>query len=238
MSFQSTILIVDDDPKVVQLLQAHLERYRYDVVALTDFAHVLDAFKNIQPALVLLERTLPYFDGFYWCRQIRMVSTCPILFVSTLASTSDQVMALEMGADDYLSKPFSYEVLVAKVRSLLRRTYGDYASRANERLVERAGLTLYPERLLVSLGKQTTHVSKKEAQLLECLLSHFDHVVSRERLLEALGDENAFFEENTLNVYITRMRKKLQTLCATDALETVRGAGYRLTNSWRIGQMV
>ncbi len=233
MPLPSTILIVEDDPKIAQLLQSHLEKYSYVAVPLTDFAHVFDEFKRIQPDLVLLDINLPFFDGFYWCRQIRNVSTCPILFVSARESTMDQVMALENGADDYITKPFSYEVVIAKVRSQLRRAYGDYASHADERIVECAGLILYPERLQVSLAELTTRVSKREAQLLEYLLSHIDRVVSRERLLEVLWDETTFVEENTLNVYVTRMRKKLQELGVEDALETIRGSGYRLNTTWR-----
>ncbi len=236
MPLTSTILIVEDDPKIAQLLQSHLEKYSYVVVPLTDFAHVFDEFKRIQPDLVLLDINLPFFDGFYWCRQIRNVSTCPILFVSARESTMDQVMALENGADDYITKPFSYEVVMAKVRSHLRRAYGDYASRGDERIVECAGLILYPERLQVSLAELTTSISKKEAQLLEYLLSRIDRVVSRERLLEVLWDETTFVEENTLNVYVTRTRKKLQALGIEDALETVRGSGYRLNNTWRKAQ--
>jgi OmpR family two-component system response regulator YxdJ len=233
MPLTSTILIVEDDPKIAQLLQSHLEKYNYVAVPLTDFARVFDEFKRIQPDLVLLDINLPFFDGFYWCRQMRNVSTCPILFVSARESTMDQVMALENGADDYITKPFSYEVVIAKVRSQLRRAYGDYASRGDERVVECAGLMLYPERLQVSLAERTIQVSKKEAQLLEDLLSRSDRVVSRERLLEVLWDETTFVEENTLNVYVTRVRKKLQALGVEDALETIRGSGYRLNTTWR-----
>ena len=236
MPLPSTILIVEDDPKIAQLLQSHLEKYSYVAVPLTDFAHVFDEFKRIQPDLVLLDINLPFFDGFYWCRQIRNVSTCPILFVSARESTMDQVMALENGADDYITKPFSYEVVIAKVRSQLRRAYGDYASHTDERIIECAGLILYPERLQVSLAELSIRVSKKEAQLLESLLSHIDRVVSRERLLEVLWDETTFVEENTLNVYVTRMRKKLQELGVEDALETIRGSGYRLNTTWRKAQ--
>ncbi len=229
----STILIVEDDPKIVQLLQSHLEKYSYSVATITDFAHVLDEFTGIQPDLVLLDINLPQFDGFYWCRQIRNVSTCPILFVSARESTMDQIMALENGADDYIPKPFSYEIVVAKVRSQLRRAYGDYASHEDERIIACSGLMLYPERLQIVLREQSTKLSKKEAQLLECLLERVDRVVGRERLLEVLWDDTVFVEENTLNVYVTRVRKKLQELSIEDALETVRGSGYRLNSTWR-----
>lgn len=228
----ATILIVEDDPKIVYLLQTHLAKYSYAVVALKDFAHVLEEFKRLQPDLVLLDINLPYFDGFYWCRQIRAVSHCPILFVSAREGPMDQVMALENGADDYITKPFSYEVVVAKVRSHLRRAYGDYASSRDERTIEYKGLLLYPERLQVQIGAQSVKVGKKEAQLLACLLEHGDRVVSRERLLEVLWDEDTFVEENTLNVYVTRVRKKLQELSIEGALETVRGSGYRLSSVW------
>ena len=229
----STILIVEDDPKIVQLLQSHLEKYSYSVATITDFAHVLDEFTGIQPDLVLLDINLPQFDGFYWCRQIRNVSTCPILFVSARESTMDQIMALENGADDYIPKPFSYEIVVAKVRSQLRRAYGDYASHEDERIIACSGLMLYPERLQIVLREQSTKLSKKEAQLLECLLERVDRVVGRERLLEVLWDDTVFVEENTLNVYVTRVRKRLQELSIEDALETVRGSGYRLNSTWR-----
>jgi len=229
----STILIIEDDPKIVQLLQSHLEKYSYGVATVTDFAHVLDEFIRIQPDLVLLDINLPRFDGFYWGRQIRTVSTCPILFVSARESTMDQVMALENGADDYITKPFSYEVVVAKVRSQLRRAYGEYAPHGDERIIACSGLVLYPERLQIVLREQSSTLSKKEAQLLECLLERVDRVVSRERLLEVLWDDTVFVEENTLNVYVTRVRKKLQELRLDGALETIRGAGYRLNSTWK-----
>jgi OmpR family two-component system response regulator YxdJ len=223
-----TILLIEDDPKIVQLLQSHLEKYSYVVAPCGDFSRVIDEFERVQPALVLLDINLPRFDGFYWCRQIRKISTCPILFISARESAMDQVMALENGADDYITKPFSFDVVVAKVGSQLRRAYGEYAVQTNERIVEHAGLQLNPERLQATLENKTIVLSKKEVLLLECLLKRANRVVSRERLLEALWDDTDFVEENTLNVNIARVRKKLQELGLEDALETVRGAGYRL----------
>nr|WP_305068356.1 response regulator transcription factor [Ktedonobacter sp. SOSP1-52] len=225
-------MLVEDDPKIVQLLQAHLEKYGYAVAASRDFSSVVDEFERIRPALVLLDINLPRFDGFYWCRQIRKTSTCPILFISARESAIDQVMALENGADDYITKPFSFEVVVAKVGSQLRRAYGEFAVQVSERVIGHAGLLLYPERLQATLNMKTVELSKKEALLLEYLLTRVNRVVNRERLLEALWDEASFVEENTLNVNITRVRKKLQELGLNDALETVRGAGYRLNVTW------
>jgi two-component system, OmpR family, response regulator YxdJ len=227
-----TIFLVEDDPKIVQLLQSHLEKYSYAVATCADFSSVLDEFERIKPALVLLDINLPRFDGFYWCRQIRKVSTCPILFISARESAMDQVMALENGADDYITKPFFFEVVVAKVGSHLRRVYGEFAVQASERTVEHAGLCLYPERLQATLNAKTIGLSKKETLLLEYLLERVNRIVSRERLLEALWDETSFVDENTLNVNVTRVRKKLQELDLKDALETVRGMGYRLNVTW------
>lgn len=221
------IMIVEDDTKIAELLHSHIEKYGYEATVTKDFNHVLDLFRNIMPDLVLLDVNLPSFDGYYWCRQIRSISTCPILFISARAGEMDQVMALENGADDYITKPFYYDVVMAKIRSHLRRSYGAYAPKMEERIVEQEGLTLYPERMELKLGEQITTLTKKEAVLLETLLKRFPRVVSRETLLEKLWDDQSYVDDNTLNVNITRVRKKLQELGIHDAIETVRGAGYR-----------
>ncbi|MMZ60216.1 Response regulator protein GraR [compost metagenome] len=220
-------MIVEDDTKIAELLHSHIEKYGYEATVTKDFNHVLDLFRNIMPDLVLLDVNLPSFDGYYWCRQIRSISTCPILFISARAGEMDQVMALENGADDYITKPFYYDVVMAKIRSHLRRSYGAYAPKMEERIVEQEGLILYPERMELKLGEQITTLTKKEAVLLETLLKRFPRVVSRETLLEKLWDDQSYVDDNTLNVNITRVRKKLQELGIHDAIETVRGAGYR-----------
>lgn len=231
----STIMIVEDDPKINQLLQEQLEKYGFQTVNVEHFDRVMEVFVSKRPDLVLLDVNLPKFDGFYWCRQMRQESNCPILFISARESKMDQVMALENGADDYITKPFDYDVVLAKIRSQLRRAYGQYAAQEGERTVEVAGLKLFLERMELSINDTKIELSKKEALLLEALMNQYPRVVSRERLLEKLWDEQ-FVDENTLNVYITRVRGKLKDLGLEGAVETVRGSGYRLKATWEDGQ--
>ncbi|GEC93702.1 MULTISPECIES: response regulator transcription factor [Brevibacillus] len=231
----STIMIVEDDPKINQLLQEQLEKYGFQTVNVVHFDRVMEVFTQSRPDLVLLDVNLPKFDGFYWCRQMRQESNCPILFISARESKMDQVMALENGADDYITKPFDYDVVLAKIRSQLRRAYGQYAPQEGERTVEVAGLKLFLERMELSMNDTKIELSKKEALLLEALMNQHPRVVSRERLLEKLWDEQ-FVDENTLNVYITRVRGKLKDLGVEGAVETVRGSGYRLRATWEEGQ--
>ncbi|MCH1642284.1 response regulator transcription factor [Paenibacillus timonensis] len=223
-----TILIVEDDAKMAGMLSGHIEKYGYYAVQVSDFGRVLDEFRASAPDMVLLDVNLPKFDGFYWCRQIRGLSTCPILFLSARDSGMDQVMALDNGADDYITKPFSYDVVMAKIRSHLRRAYGDYSARQEERTVSAAGLVLYPERFTVTNGETSVLLTQKEALLLEALLQKAGRVVSREKLLDLMWQGHHFIDDNTLNVYVTRIRKKLKELGLEDAVETVRGAGYLL----------
>jgi len=226
-----TILIVEDDPKITAMLSAQIEKYGYRAEQVSDFSRVLERFTESGADLVMLDVNLPNFDGFYWCRQIRSVSTCPILFISARDSGMDQIMALENGADDYITKPFSYEVVMAKIRSHLRRAYGTYAAKQEERTVGGAGLLLYPERFTVTRGDQAVVLTQKEAVLLEALMERVGRVVTREKLLDLMWQDHHFIDDNTLNVYVTRIRKKLKELGLEDAVETVRGAGYMLLPS-------
>lgn len=175
-----------------------------------------------------MDVNLPQYDGFYWCRQIRTHSICPILFISARDSGMDQIMALEHGADDYITKPFQYEVVLAKVRSQLRRAYGSYASVQQEVKVKNGPMILYPERFVLEYDERSTELTQKEAILVEALMAKAGRVVSREKLLEQMWEDQHFIDDNTLNVYITRVRRKLKELGAEEILETVRGAGYRV----------
>ncbi|MBD8069596.1 response regulator transcription factor [Bacillus sp. PS06] len=227
------IMIVEDDPKITEHLKAHLERYGYAVTCVTDFDQVMTTFHEVNPELVLLDINLPSFDGYYWCRQIRKDSLCPVIFISARIGEMDQVMAIENGGDDYITKPFSAEIVMAKIRSQLRRAYGEYASKQEERVIEKSGLTLFPERLELTFATQTVSLSKKEADIIESLMERYPRVAGREDLLEKLWDHQSYVDENTLNVNITRVRKKFQEIGLQDAIETVRGAGYRLNITWK-----
>ncbi len=226
------ILIVEDDEKLATHLAREVKKYGYDVLIGTDFSNIMNEFNIYQPHLVLLDINLPSYDGFYWCRQIRQVSTCPVIFISARTGEMDQVMALESGGDDFITKPFSPEIVMAKVRSQLRRAYGEYAIQQQERIVEQKGLQLFPERLELSFNNKTISVTKNEADIIEILLERFPRVAGREDLLEKLWDDQTFVDENTLNVNITRVRKKFLEVGIADAVETIRGVGYRLHVTW------
>lgn len=223
-----TILIVEDDERIADKLRSAISKYDFNVRITEDFSRVMDIFTDTKPDLVLLDINLPKYDGFYWCRQIRTQSHCPIIFISARDSGMDQIMALENGADDYITKLFDMELVLAKIRSHLRRAVGAYASgQEDEHTVESAGLIIYPERFVVTYGDESAELTQKEAALLTMLMEKDGRVVSRERLLDLMWEDQHFIDDNTLNVYITRVRRKLRELGAGDLIETVRGAGYR-----------
>lgn len=229
------IMIVEDDKSIAKFLSEYIERYGYETIVVEDFDKVLDVFIENDPNLVLLDVNLPKYDGFFWCTKIRQKSMCPIIFISARDSEMSQVMAIESGADDYITKPFYYEVVLAKIKAQLRRVYGEYAVKPtdSERIVELEGLTLYPERPELHYDSKEISLSKKEVELLDMLIKKYPKVATREILLEKLWDDQNFVDENTLNVNITRVRKRLSKLGIEDAVETVRGLGYRLNITWR-----
>lgn len=228
-------MIIEDDVKIADHLRTYLEKYGYTVSVVADFDYILEQFQKEQPQLVLLDINLPSYDGFYWCRQIRKESICPVIFISARIGEMDQIMALENGGDDFITKPFHPDIVIAKIRSQLRRAYGEYAAQMNERVVNLEGLRLYPERLELHFGKKISYLTKKETDIIESLLERYPRVAGREDLLMKLWDDQAYVDENTLNVNITRVRKKFQELGITEAVETVRGAGYRLKITWKEG---
>lgn len=225
-------MIVEDDLKIADYLHTYIEKYDYDVLKADDFENLMDLFRAFHPDLVLLDINLPRFDGFYWCRQIRLESICPVIFISARTGEMDQVMALENGGDDFITKPFHPDVVMAKIRSQLRRAYGEYAAGHHERILQKEGLKLLPERLELKLKDDTVSLTKKEADIIETLMNRHPRVAGREDLLEKLWDDQVYVDENTLNVNITRVRKKFQELGIAGAIETVRGAGYRLHMTW------
>ncbi len=229
------IMIVEDDMKIAELLSTHVAKYGYEGIIVSDFQNVLNIFLEEQPELVLLDINLPSFDGYYWCRQIRTVSNAPIIFVSARTGEMDQVMAIENGGDDYITKPFHLDVVMAKVKSALRRGYGEYASAAESDCLGVNGLLLFPSQHVVEWQGQQTELTKNEFYLLECLMKQANQYVTREELLEALWDEVAFVDDNTLTVNVKRVRKKLEELGIKNAIVTKRGYGYALLTEWGEG---
>ncbi|MBU5343112.1 response regulator transcription factor [Caldifermentibacillus hisashii] len=221
------ILIIEDDPKIAEHLQAYIQKYGFASFIVDDFDHVMEHFQKYNLDLVLLDINLPSYDGYYWCRQIRKQSICPVIFISARVGEMDQVMALENGGDDFITKPFHPEIVIAKIRSQLRRAYGEYAVQVEERVLELEGLQLYPERLKLTVKDKAVPLSKWEADLIESLIERYTRVAGREDLLEKLWDDQMYVDENTLNVNITRVRKKFEAVGMKGAVETVRGVGYR-----------
>ncbi|MEK4230640.1 response regulator transcription factor [Solibacillus sp. FSL H8-0538] len=225
------IFIVEDDPKIASMLADTLRKYQYEVETIQNFDTLIEQCLAFAPHIVLLDINLPSYDGYYWCRQLRQYTMCPILFISARSGEMDQIFALENGGDDFITKPFNYEIVLAKIRSHLRRTYGEYAARQEERTVKQGNLTLYLERMELHLKDLAIPLQKKECIILDLLMSQAPRVVTRDRLLEELWDDQAFVDENTLNVNMTRVRKKLTDYKIASVIETVRGAGYRFVLS-------
>ena len=226
------IYIIEDDISISTLLKDYIDRYGFEGVVATNFNNIIEEFEECMPSLILLDINLPKFDGFYWCTKIRQKSNLPIIFISARESGMDQIRALESGGDDYITKPFEYEVVIAKIKSHMRRCYGEYAPKLNERIVELDGLKFYPERLELKFNDKNIIITKKEGILLECLIKKYPKVVSREYLLEKIWDDIEFVEENTLNVNVSRIRKRLNDLGIEDAVSTVRDIGYKLNKNW------
>lgn len=228
------IWIIEDDVKIASIVADHLEKYGYEPKRIEAYDEVKRLLLRTEetPHLIMLDINLPKYDGFYLCRQIRAVSNVPILFLSARAGEMDQVMAIEHGGDDYVTKPFHLEVLLAKIRGLLRRAYGEYAAAPAaakpEDVVERNGLFLDRARLTLAYRDRKTELTPKELLLLDTLLRADGTAVSRETLLESLWDDVVFVDDNTLTVNVTRVRKKLEQLESPLTIVTVRGYGYRL----------
>lgn len=225
------IFIVEDDVKIASLLAETLRKYQYDVAIVSDFEQVIEQCTSFNPHMILLDINLPTYDGYYWCRQLRQQTTCPILFISARSGEMDQIFALENGGDDFITKPFNYEIVLAKIRSHLRRTYGEYATKQEERTIKQGQLTLFLERMELHVKQLEVPLQKKECIILGILMGQAPKVVSRDVLLEELWDDQAFVDENTLNVNMTRVRKKLSDYGIQSSIETVRGAGYRFVLS-------
>ncbi len=219
------IFLVEDDRTISQLVAKNLINWGYQVQEVKDFQMVLDQIRDFQPHLILLDIGLPFFNGYYWCQEIRKTSRVPIMFLSSHDQPMDIVMAINMGADDYVTKPFEMTVLLAKIQGLLRRTY-DFVGEQSLLWFEEVSLDL--KTMQVSYRQAVAELTRNEFQILRVLFEHGKEVVSREELMRELWNSDIFVDDNTLSVNIARLRKKLAELGLPDLIATKKGVGYGL----------
>lgn len=219
------IFLVEDDETIARLIKKHLEKWEYEVSTVQDFGNVLGEFAVCDPQLVLLDIRLPFYNGHYWCTQIRQVSKVPIIFLSSVSDNMNIVMAMNMGADDFIPKPFDLEVLTAKVQALLRRSY-DFAGSSS--MLEHKGVLLNLSDATILYQEQKVELTKNELKILQTLIENKTQVVTRETLMTRLWESDMYVDENTLSVNVNRLRKKLTSIGLEDSILTKKGIGYQI----------
>ncbi|MCA0758462.1 response regulator transcription factor [Paenibacillus sp. N4] len=217
------IMLVEDDDKIRKIVAATLQKWQYEVLEVTAFDRLLEEFKTFGPHLVLLDINLPVFDGFYWCQQIRSISKVPIIFLSSRNQNMDVIMAINMGGDDFVQKPFDLDVLVAKVSALLRRNY-TYQDE-NLQLSHRE-LVFNLSNSTIQHGGKQAELSRNELIILQTMLRSIGKIVSREQLMQVLWNDEQFVDDNTLTVNVNRLRRKISMLGLEDFIATRKGMGY------------
>lgn len=217
------IFLVEDGAVIAGAVQKYLEGWGYAVACVRQFDHVLVEFAVFDPHLVLLDISLPLFNGYHWCTEIRKISKVPILFLTSASDNVNVVMAMQLGGDDLLAKPFDLQVLSAKVQALLRRSY-DFGPAS--RLLECGGAVLNLSDGTLNVAGQRVELTKNGSKILQMLMEHRGEIVSRESLMVQLWESDSFVDENTLSVNVTRLRRKLEAAGLPDFIRTRKGAGY------------
>lgn len=217
------ILIVEDDQIITSTIQKRLNSWGIEAREIRDFKNVLAEFSQLDPHLVLMDISLPFFNGYHWCNEIRRISKVPIIFLSSMADNMNIVMAMNMGADDFIAKPFDMEVLVAKVSALLRRTY-DFATATG--IVEVRGAILNTNDASLTYQEQKVELTKNEFRILQVLMEQKGSVISRDLLMTKLWETDSYVDDNTLTVNVTRLRKKLEDVGLVQFILTKKGMGY------------
>ncbi|GAF64865.1 putative response regulator [Bacillus sp. TS-2] len=218
------IFIIEDDSLLLEALKEGLNQWSYKVSNPSDFSHVMDSFVEHSPHLVIIDIQLPKYDGFHWCRAIRAVSKVPIIFLSSRDHPMDMVMAMNLGADDYIQKPFNMDVLLAKVQAMLRRTYTYEEASSdviewNQALIDLKSGGIYKD------GK-SINLTKNEFFILSILVRSNNKIISRHELMKMLWDDDQYINDNTLTANITRLRQQLSSLHLDEAIVTKKGLGY------------
>ena len=222
------ILIVEDDLVIAKEIKRHLCQWGYEAEPITDFQHVLEQFHEQDPHLVIMDITLPFFNGFYWCSEIRKVSNVPVIFLSSASDNINIVMAVNMGGDDFISKPFDLQVLTAKIQALLRRTY---ALQGQVNIIEYKEVRLNLNDTTLSFQNEKIELTKNEFKILQMLMEHAGKIITRDEIIARLWESDSFIDDNTLTVNMTRLRKKLEEHGLSDFILTKKGIGYGLNET-------
>lgn len=218
------VMIVEDDVKIREIVKENIIKWGFDILCIEDFNEVFNSYVKHEPHLILMDINLPCFDGFYWCNKIREVSKVPIMFISSRSTNMDIIMAMNMGGDDLIQKPFSLEVLMAKLNALLRRTYS-YAS-VESNVIEHRGAVLNLKESSVTHNGEKVELTKNEFKILHILMNNNGSIVTRDKIMRSLWEDESFVDDNTLTVNINRLRKKLENAGLIDFIQTKKGQGY------------
>lgn len=219
------LMIVEDDRGIAEAVKKQAENWGLEALAVSDFSGVMDEFARFEPHIVLLDISLPFYNGYHWCGEIRKVSKVPVIFISSASDNMNIIMAMNMGADDFIAKPFDQSVLIAKIMALLRRSY-DFAPSKN--ILTHKGAALDPGAGVLNYDGERIELTKNESRILLCLMESKGQTVSRERLMERLWETDSFVDENTLTVNVNRLRKKLDKAGLSGFITTKFGVGYMI----------
>lgn len=217
------ILVVEDDDVIAMAIKSHLEIWGYNVECITDFKDVTSTFVKNDPQLVLMDISLPFYNGYYWCSEIRKLSKVPIIFISSANDSMNIVMAVNMGGDDFIAKPFDFNVLVAKVQALIRRTY-DFAGKTN--IMEHNGVMLNISDATLHYNGEKLELTKNDNKIMQILMENTGKAVSRDTIMTKLWETDSYIDDNTLTVNMARLRKKLEQIGIIDFIITKKGIGY------------
>lgn len=217
------VMVVEDDQVIAKTLSSHLDKWGYETRYVTDFKDVMGFFAEFNPHIVLMDIGLPFFNGYHWCTKIREISKVPVIFLSSMSDNMNIVMAVNMGGDDFITKPYDLNVVVAKVQAMLRRTYS-FTETTN--IIEHEGGILNLNDQTFVYENQKVDLTKNEFRILQCLLENVGKVVSRDAIMERLWEDESFVDDNTLTVNVTRLRKKLDDAGVHDYIKTKKGTGY------------
>ena len=217
------IMLVEDDHALAKAIKDKVETWGYEVVVAKDFQHISEEFREVQPLLVLLDINLPFFNGFYWCTEIRKQSNVPIVFITSASDNMNIVMAMNMGGDDLIAKPIDLDVLSAKIGAIFRRAYNMNTA---PNVLEHRGATLNLNNGTLDYNGKQIDLTKNEFKILTTLLEKKNTIVSRDMLMTKLWQDDCYVEENTLTVNVTRLRKKLEAEGLDEFIKTKVGQGY------------